>query len=104
MIKERIEERVAKWLKSLNEKEHSQALLLNAYFSLRRNKPDEDAKLGAPIEEPKTTDEIIDDLMSMMPMTKEVVVGWLQSHEYGMTTVADGTVKWAIWRFVDTTV
>ena len=57
--------------------------------------------LGKPVEEHKTTDEIIDDLMPMMYIKKEVVVGWMRSHGYGMTTIGDGSVKWAVWRFVD---
>ena len=41
--------------------------------------------------------------MPMMYIKKDVVVGWMRSHGYGMTTIGDGSVKWAVWRFVDGT-
>ena len=78
-MSDKIRERVEKWLESLDETEKA-------------------------VEEPKTTEDIIDDLMPMMNMSKDVVVGWLISHDYHITTVADGSPRWAIWRFVDTSV
>lgn len=100
---DKMKERVAKWLESLDEEERSQAEVLDAYFTFRRNLPGEEPGMGKPIEEPKTTDEIIDDLMPMMTVGKQVVVAYMRVHGYGMTTVQDGTVKWAVWRFVDGT-
>lgn len=100
MIDDMISERIKKWLESLTDDERSQSEVLDAYFTFRRNLPDEDKELGKAAEDHKTTDEIIDDLMPMMEIRKNVVVGWLRNHDYHITTIADGTVKWAIWRFV----
>ena len=101
---EKMKERVAKWLESLEEDERAQAELLDAYFTFRCNLPGVDPGFGKPFEEPKTTQDIIDELRPMMLLKERVVVHYLRIHDYGMTTVADGTVKWAIWRFVDGTV
>lgn len=103
-MKNKLEERIAKWFEQLDEEERSQAELLDSYFTFRRNLPEENQGLGKASEEHKTTDEIIDDLIPMMCVKKEVVVGWMRAHDYHITTVADGTPKWAIWRFMDVTV
>ena len=100
-MKDTLKERINKWLEELNEEERSQAEVLDAYFTFRRNLPENDPGFGKAFEEPKTTDEIIDDLQPMMPLSQKVVVGYMRSHGFGMTTVADGSVKWAIWRFMD---
>lgn len=92
-----------KWLESLDEEERCQAEVLDAYFTFRRPLPGEEPGLGSPIEEPKTTDDIIDELLPMVALSKKVVVDYMRSHDYGMTTVGDGSVKWAIWRFVEGT-
>lgn len=103
MLDDKMKERIMKWLESLDDEEKSQVEVLDAYFTFRTNLPREDPAMGRPIEEPKTTDEIIDDLSQMMPMSQKVVVGYMRSHDYGMKTVGDGSVKWAIWRFIDLT-
>ena len=36
----------------------------------------------------------------MMYVAKEVVVGWLRAHDYHITTAADGSPRWAIWRYI----
>lgn len=100
MIDDLMKDRIEKWLESLNEKERSQVELLDAYFTFRRNLPSEEENLGKPAEDHKTTDEIIDDLSSMMLVEQSVVVGWMRNHNFHITTIADGTVKWAIWRFL----
>ena len=92
------------WRASLSDEEKEQVDLLDAYFTFRANLPNEDPGMGTPISEPKTTEEIIDDLTPMMPVTPKMVVGYMRRHDYGMTTAGDGTVKWAVWRFVDVTV
>lgn len=102
-FRDKIKERVAKWLEALDEDERCQAELLDAYFTFRRNLPEEQPGLGKAVEEPKTTEEIIDDLMPMMPVSKSVVSAWMRLHEYHFTTVADGTVKWAVWRYHEMT-
>ena len=103
-LDDKMKERIGKWLESLDEEEKNQVEVLDAYFTFRRNMPENDPGFGKAIAEPKTTDEIIDDLMPMMPISQKVVAGYMRSHEYGLTTIGDGSVKWAIWRFVDVTV
>ena len=103
-LSDKMKERVKKWLESLDEEERNQVEVLDAYFTFRTNMPGEDPGFGKAVEEPKTTDEIMDDLMPMMYMKKDVVAGYMRTHDYGFTTVADGSVRWAIWRFVDVTV
>lgn len=99
-MNDKMAERISKWLDQLDEEEKCQAELLDSYFTFRRNLPEEDKGLGRAVEEPKTTEDIIDDLVPMMNMSKDVVVGWLRAHDYHITTVADGTPKWAIWRYI----
>ena len=102
-LDDKMKERINKWLETLNEEERCQTEALDAYFTFRTNLPAEDEALGKAFEDHKTTEEIIDDLVPMMDVNKTVVVGYLRAHDYHMTTIADGTVKWAIWRFpVDT--
>lgn len=103
-MNDKMAERISKWLDQLDEKEKCQAELLDSYFTFRRNLPEEDKGLGRAVEEPKTTEDIIDDLMPMMNISKDVVVGWLRAHDYHITTAADGSPRWAIWRYVDTAV
>lgn len=103
-MSDKIRERVEKWLESLDETEKAQAELLDAYFTFRTNMPGEDPGFGKASEEPKTTEEIMDDLQPMMAMSKDVVAGYMRAHDYGFTTVADGSVRWAIWRYIDVTV
>ena len=102
-MKEEMQDRIKKWLDTLNENERCQAEILDSYFTFRRNLPDADPVLGRAIEDHKTTVEIIDDLEPMMDMSKSVVTAWLRSHDYHITTIGDGSPKWAIWRFIDTT-
>ena len=99
-MNDKMAERISKWLDQLDEEDKCQAELLDSYFTFRRNLPEEDKGLGRAVEEPKTTEDIIDDLTPMMNMSKDVVVGWLRAHDYHITTVADGTPKWAIWRYI----
>ena len=89
------------WIASLSDEEKEQVDLLDAYFTFRANLPNEDPGMGTPISEPKTTEEIIDDLTPMMYVGKNVVAGWMAAHDYHITTVADGSPRWAIWRFME---
>lgn len=100
-IDERIKKLVEKWLESLDEKERAQAELLDAYFTYRRNLPGDDPGFGKAVEDPKTTQDILDELLPMMSLSEKVVVDYMRIHTYGFTTLQDGTVKWAIWRYVD---
>ena len=103
-MSDKMKERISKWLESLDEEERCQAELLDAYFTFRTNMPGEDPGFGRASEEPKTTEEIMDDLTPMFPMNKNVVAGYMRAHDYGFTTLLDGSVRWAIWRYMDVTV
>lgn len=96
----RIRRIVEEWLESLEESERVQAELLDAYFMYRRNLPDDDPGFGKAVEDPKTTQDIIDELQPMMGLSEKIVVDYMRVHGYGFTTLQDGTVRWAIWRFV----
>ena len=94
---------VKKWLESLDDDGKMQAEVLDAYFTFRRNLPEKKSEKGTFVEDPKTTDDIMDDLTPMMVMDKKVVVEWMRAHEYHITTAIDGSPKWAIWRLAENT-
>lgn len=102
-VDERIKKLVAKWLEQLDEQEKAQVELLDAYFTYRRNLPEDDPGFGKATKEPKTTEEIVDDLAPMMYLSSKIVVNYLRIHAYGFTTLQDGSVKWAIWRYMGMT-
>ena len=70
--------------------------LLDSYFLFRRPLPEDGF-----IQENKTTLQIMDELLPMMAVSTETVVGYMTGHDYGTTTEQDGTVSWAIWRQVE---
>lgn len=69
--------------------------LLDSYFLFRSPLPEEGF-----IKENKTTLQIMDELVPMMALSTETVVGYMTDHDYNTTTEQDGTVTWAIWRQV----
>lgn len=69
--------------------------LLDSYFLFRRPLPEDGF-----IQENKTTLQIMDELLPMMAVSTETVVGYMTEHDYSTTTEQDGTVSWAIWRQV----
>lgn len=69
--------------------------LLDSYFLFRSNLP----KTGY-IAENKTTLQITDELMPMMAISTDTVVGYMLDHDYSTTTEQNGTVAWAVWRQV----
>lgn len=75
--------------------------MLDAYFMFSRPQPDEIPELGKPIEDHKSTEEIVAALMPMMRIKRDVVLLWMRDHDYSITIVGDGSVKWAIWRFAE---
>lgn len=101
---DKMKERISKWLESLDEKERIQVEVLDAYFTFRTNMPGDDPGFGKASEEPKTTEDIMDDLQPMLSVSKDMVAGYMRSHDYGFTTMPDGSVRWAIWRYMDVTV
>lgn len=69
--------------------------LLDSYFLFRRPLPEDGF-----IQENKTTLQIMDELLPMMAVSTETVVGYMTAHDYFTATEQDGTVSWAIWRQV----
>lgn len=70
--------------------------LLDSYFLFRRPLPEDGF-----IQENKTTLQIMDELLPMIAVSTETVVGYMIEHDYGTITEQDGTVSWAIWRQVE---
>ncbi|MDD6552996.1 MAG: hypothetical protein PUF37_05340 [Prevotellaceae bacterium] len=72
--------------------------VLSEYFQSRENLPGKSVD-GLPLKPDfKTTEEIVADTAPMMEMDPVSVVVWLKTHGFHMATLADGSVKWAIWR------
>lgn len=40
----------------------------------------------------------MDELLPMMAVSSDDIVGYMTDHDYSTTTEQDGTVVWAIWR------
>ena len=67
--------------------------VLDAYCLTRHNLPEDGA-----VAAHRSTEEILDDVVDMMYMTKKDVVDYMTEHDYHPTTESDGSVKWAMWR------
>lgn len=48
----------------------------------------------------RSTLEIMDELSEMMDVPKFKVIEFMVNNGYQLTTEEDGSVKWAIWRFI----
>lgn len=92
------DEIIQEWKDKMDEHERNQVSVLDAYFTNRRNLPGKNILDDDLIEDPKSTEEIIDELSEMMPLSIRLVADYMMKHEYGFTTSADGIIKWAIWR------
>lgn len=46
----------------------------------------------------KTTEDIYEDLEPINPVSTRLIVIYLRNHGYRLKTVADGTLRWEIWR------
>jgi len=87
---------VRKWLNSLEERERNMAELLDSYFTFRSSLPGTDGlKMTA---DPKTTEDIRDDLQDMMNVPADFIFTYMRKHGFGFTTGQDGSVRWAVWR------
>ncbi len=93
--------RLDKWLSELAENDKVQVEVLDAYFLYRENASGNDLFLGKLVEEPKSTEEIMDELTPMMTLTKELVARYMRLHGFGIKTLGDGSVKWDIWRYIE---
>lgn len=72
--------------------------LLDAYCASRSPHPGK-SELGEPLTpDNKTTDDITDELGTIMPVPLADIVIYLRDHGYRLTTAADGTLRWEIWR------
>ena len=67
--------------------------LLDSYFGCRSPHPEQGYT-----QQNRTTLDITDDLMPMKRVDGEEVNKYMMEHGYDMTTEADGSVSWAIWR------
>ena len=71
--------------------------VLDAYFQFRRPLPE-----NGYAQELKTTLDIQEELAPMAIVKMDVILQYMGSHDYNMTTDLDGSVKWAIWRLAGT--
>lgn len=78
-------------------KEEVKRNILDAYFTFRSPLPKEGY-----IQENRSTNELLDDLLEMYNFKYEDVTDYLIDHDYAPTTEQDGTVKWAVWRLLTT--
>ena len=71
--------------------------ILDAYFQFRSNLPQEGY-----VQQNRSTVEICDELNDMMYISIKDVAGYMADHDYAPTTEQDGSVKWAVWRMINT--
>ena len=76
--------------------------MLDNYFQYRRNLPIKMESGAKMIEENKSTDDIQTELATMVLIDKYAINMYMLSHDYGVKTMPDGSVKWAIWRDAST--
>ena len=91
------------WLKEndRSEEEKMQCKLLDEYMKTRDNLPGKGVTGTELVFDPKSSEEIAEDLQPMYYMDIHIIANYMFMHEFGTTTVEDGTVKWAIWRDMD---
>lgn len=83
-----------------NEIRRAEAIVdvLGAYFE-SRHPVNDDIVLGEGyVAEYKTTEEIADELRSIMPIHPMEIVMYMRSEGYELVTVEDGTLRWELWR------
>ena len=73
-------------------------MVLEAYFQSRDSFPGTGLMGEDLVDDSKTTDEIVEEVSTMMDIDKEIVAIWMRYHGFHIKTMEDGTVKWAIWR------
>lgn len=88
------------WLRENDrtEEEKMQCKLLDEYMRSRQNLPGKTLTGEELIEDDKTTADIAADLSTMYPMDEKIIARYMFLHRFTTTTLADGTVAWAIWR------
>jgi hypothetical protein len=83
-----------------NEVRRAEAIItvMDAYLASRSPEPGK-SQLGEEYTaEYKTTEEIADELHSIMPIHPMEIVLYLQGEGYELKTAEDGTLRWEIWR------
>lgn len=73
-------------------------MVLEAYFQSRDSFPGTSLMGEDLVDDSKTTDEIVEEVSTMMDIDKEIVAIWMRYDGFHIKTMEDGTVKWAIWR------
>lgn len=88
------------WLRDNDrtEEERVQCRLLDEYMKCRDNLPGRSITGAELVADPKTTQDIAAELSTMYPMDERLVARYMFLHEFATTTLADGTVAWAVWR------
>ena len=86
------------WQKSLTDDERDQIVIVEAYFATRSPLPGKSAAGNEYVAEHKSTQDISDDLSSMMPVSCRIISKYLILKGYTPMTDTDGTLKWGIWR------
>ena len=73
-------------------------VLLDNYFASRSPEPKMGITGDSYTPEYKTTEDIYEDLEPINPVSTRLIVIYLRNHGYRLKTVADGTLRWEIWR------
>lgn len=77
-----------------------QQQVLGTYFQFRSNLPKKD-EAGRDFKKSwKTTEDIAEELSSMISIRFEDIASYMMEHGYSMGTQPDGTVAWALWEKV----
>lgn len=83
--------------KSLSDNDKNSWRILECYFRLKEQLPDEVRNL---VSSAKTTEQIIDDLSPMCSLSPDFVVNFMMINGFGLENQPDGTVAWQIWEIL----
>lgn len=88
------------WLndKGTSEDTRCVATVMEAWATTRENLPGQNGGGEELKEFPESTTEIASDIQDMCDADLQTINRWMRMHGFGMTTMDDGTIKWAIWR------
>lgn len=81
-----------------NKRDEQVTMVLEEYFSTRYNLPGRNIEGVQLAREDKTTEDIQDDIIPIMVLTKDEINDFLFFRDFKLAHQADGTLKWAIWR------
>lgn len=80
--------------------EEIQLQMLDAYFHFRSNLPMQDEADRPYKQSWKTTEDIAEELSSMISIPFSDIASYMMEHNYTVGTQPDGTVAWAVWERV----